>query len=355
MQELEKWLKDGYSMCDIAKMTQKSLSTIRYWCKKYNLKSQYNSFLTLENGKRKKIQKKTNASSINAINWVEIQEFYNQRGTYRSIKDKFGIDFVKISQAVKLGLLKTRSNQEGIRLSFKNSTRKPFKHSEETKRAMSIRQKQFLKDNPDKHPWRHHDKFKSQPCENFKGFLKELNVNFLEEFDPQIDGRNFSIDIALPDKMIAIEINGIHHYDKEGNLKPYYQKRHDLITAKGWKIYEIFCRACFNKEKVQEFLDIAVNSPTVQSFDYFNYCPQPKKPHLDTCPNCAEQKWHVSKLCIKCSGLSKRKVDRPTKEQLELLVKTKPILEIAKMYQVSDNAIRKWCKLYQIDCKKRKK
>jgi 5-methylcytosine-specific restriction endonuclease McrA len=43
-----------------------------------------------------------------------------------------------------------------------------------------------------------------------------------------------------------------------------------------------------------------------------------------------------------------RKVERPSKEQLEKLVWEKPILQISKDYSVSDNSIRKWCKQYGI-------
>jgi len=42
-QLLEKMLEDGMSMNDISKQENKSLSSIRHWCKKYNLKSKYTS------------------------------------------------------------------------------------------------------------------------------------------------------------------------------------------------------------------------------------------------------------------------------------------------------------------------
>lgn len=350
-QLLKEWLESGKSMIDISKETGKSLSTVRYWCKKFYLKSQYSSFSTEAKLKKSSTKRKAYSRKSKEINWDEIQKFYDNNGTYRTVRDAFGISMATIAKAVKQGLLKTRTSIETKKLC--GTTPLGHKHTEETKREMSIRQKQFLIDNPDKHPWRQHDKFKSRPCESFKKFLRELNVNFIEELQGVVDGRHFSIDIALPDKMIAIEVNGIHHYEPDGSLSPYYQERHDLIISKGWKVYEIFCRKCFNKEKVQEFLDIAVNSPVVQDFDYFNYIPQPKKSHLDNCPNCKEQKWKEAKLCVKCNGISKRKVKRPSKEKLQSLVDSKPILQISKMYKVSDNTIRKWCKFYEINCKKR--
>jgi hypothetical protein len=38
------------------------------------------------------------------------------------------------------------------------------------------------------------------------------------------------------------------------------------------------------------------------------------------------------------------KVDRPDKDELLKLIMTKPFTEIGRMYGVTDNAIRKWCK-----------
>jgi Zn finger protein HypA/HybF involved in hydrogenase expression len=41
-----------------------------------------------------------------------------------------------------------------------------------------------------------------------------------------------------------------------------------------------------------------------------------------------------------------RRVERPTKEKLEELVEKYPMTKIGKMYDVSDNAVRKWIKYY---------
>ncbi|MTW38125.1 hypothetical protein GM541_13815 [Streptococcus pneumoniae] len=44
-----------------------------------------------------------------------------------------------------------------------------------------------------------------------------------------------------------------------------------------------------------------------------------------------------------------RKVERPTKEDLEKLVWEIPTTHIAKKYGVSDKAVGGWCKAYGID------
>ena len=50
------------------------------------------------------------------------------------------------------------------------------------------------------------------------------------------------------------------------------------------------------------------------------------------------------KLCF-----SARKVDRPSKEELEKLIWEKPTTQLAKDFDVSDKAIEKWCKRYGIE------
>lgn len=47
------------------------------------------------------------------------------------------------------------------------------------------------------------------------------------------------------------------------------------------------------------------------------------------------------------------KKEKPSKEELNKLIHEKSFVEIGRMYNVSDNAIRKWCKLYGLPFKKR--
>lgn len=49
-----------------------------------------------------------------------------------------------------------------------------------------------------------------------------------------------------------------------------------------------------------------------------------------------------------CSGVAQRRVVRPSKDKLFDMIKTMSFVEIGKKYNVSDNAIRKWCKSYDL-------
>jgi transposase len=289
---------------------------------------------------------------------------------------------------------------------------KPVVHTDETKRNLSEKRKQWLKDNPDKHPWRNKDKFKSKPCEKVKEFLTQLNISYIEEYQPEIDSRSFSIDIALPDKMIALEINGNQHYERDGTLKAYYQERHDLLEANGWDVYEIHYSACFNLDKWGDFIDKLSNANVKVEFDYFNYIPRTKKvkccidceKHIDKrairCKPCVLKYFDIevekrqkqksqkvihniipkpvihniipkpvknktekieelckcgnikdsdAKQCMACFRIKHRKVaDRPNREKLEKLLWELPFTKLGEEYGVSDNAVRKWCKSYGI-------
>ena len=66
-----------------------------------------------------------------------------------------------------------------------------------------------------------------------------------------------------------------------------------------------------------------------------------KKHHY--CPSCGAEVTRNGLKCPKCAKFDKRIVERPDRETLKHLIRTKPFLQIGKLYNVSDNAIRKWC------------
>lgn len=56
-------------------------------------------------------------------------------------------------------------------------------------------------------------------------------------------------------------------------------------------------------------------------------------------------------LCTKCVHMKSRKVERPNRDELKELIKALPFVRIGKLFNVSDNAIRKWCKSYGLPYK----
>ena len=80
------------------------------------------------------------------------------------------------------------------------------------------------------------------------------------------------------------------------------------------------------------------------------------------CPICGMYKGGNSKLCFKCAvknrknrkissvNLSNMKISR---EDLKNKIRTTPFTKIAEEYFVTDNAVRKWCKKYNLPYRKR--
>lgn len=129
-----------------------------------------------------------------------------------------------------------------------------FKWTDEEKKHISEKRKQFLKENPDKHPWKNKEKFISKPCEHLKTILKEKGFDFVEEYTDDRWEHSYSLDIAFLDKKIAIEVNGNQHYNNDGSLKNYYQIRHDYLTSQGWCVFEIRYNWCYIEDKINELI-----------------------------------------------------------------------------------------------------
>lgn len=69
------------------------------------------------------------------------------------------------------------------------------------------------------------------------------------------------------------------------------------------------------------------------------------------CPICGKQIQHESNHCVECAKIVSRKVERPTKEELSNLILQYPITKIGEIHGVSDNAVRKWLKSYDLPVK----
>ena len=79
---------------------------------------------------------------------------------------------------------------------------------------------------------------------------------------------------------------------------------------------------------------------------------QGKKPFKSNhCKQCGKTIHNRSTLCVDCARKTQRHVNRPSKDILIEDIKSMPMVAIGKKYGVSDNAIRRWCKYYNIDYK----
>ena len=56
----------------------------------------------------------------------------------------------------------------------------------------------------------------------------------------------------------------------------------------------------------------------------------------------------TSTYCVNCGHKIQQKCERPSREELKDLIKNQSFVQIGKKYGVTDNAIRKWCKVYNL-------
>lgn len=70
------------------------------------------------------------------------------------------------------------------------------------------------------------------------------------------------------------------------------------------------------------------------------------------CPLCGEFKHGMSDVCLRCYR-KKIAENIPSKDVLEILICEYNFCEIGRKYNVSDNAVRKWCKKYNLPFRKK--
>ena len=70
------------------------------------------------------------------------------------------------------------------------------------------------------------------------------------------------------------------------------------------------------------------------------------------CKKCGKIISSKAEYCIDCASIAKRICERPSREELKELIRTKPFTQIANQFGVSDNAIRKWCLSMNLPTKK---
>lgn len=261
------------------------------------------------------------------------------------LSKKYGLSRPNVRKILSDNNIKLITQSDRIKYLRKNNP-ELYKISDETRKKISKGRKKYLKENKDKHVWKRSDKFTSEPCEHLKKILKENDINFVGEYQP-LEDRFFSIDIALKDKKVGVEINGNQHYNKDKTLKKYYRERHDLITADGWKLYEVHYSKCYNDQFVKKLITLLRGD--ISNVDLSFEFRQKNKSKIYKCV-CGKEKTRKATLCLSCKSVENRKVkNRPSYKQLLKDIEETNYTKTGEKYGVSDNAIRKWMKNYEKD------
>lgn len=139
-----------------------------------------------------------------------------------------------------------------------------------------------------------------------------------------------------------------------GELKPYYQNRHNLIEASGWKLIEIPCGCIWDKELVNKIKEVLEEDNFIGVEDCVKrYRQKGTGRQKESCIICGKMIQKKNSRCKDCyhklqkeTSVFKRKVERPIKEVLEKEIGIISWIDLGKKYGVSDVAVRKWAKQY---------
>lgn len=83
-----------------------------------------------------------------------------------------------------------------------------------------------------------------------------------------------------------------------------------------------------------------------------------KQRQLFYCQDCGKEitrpkKGKMEYRCSECAAKNRRTVERPDRKELKQLVRNNPILSVGRIFNVTDNTIRKWLKAENLPYKKK--
>ena len=108
-------------------------------------------------------------------------------------------------------------------------------HTEEEKKNLSEKRKQFLKEHPEKVPYvlNHHSKGDSYPEKYFKEVFDNEKINYEQNYKQS----GYFLDFAWPEKKLYLEIDGEQHYvDKR--IVEHDKVRTETLLNDGWVCVE---------------------------------------------------------------------------------------------------------------------
>ena len=217
-----------------------------------------------------------------------------------------------------------------------------FKHSEETKKLIGERRKQFMKEHPEKTAWRL--KNMSYPEKCFQKFLEDNGYDKKYLIIREKSVFPYYIDFAFEDVKIAVEIDGSQH--EEEHRKQQDIKKDNLLKENGWRVIRIsehIVKTDWNAIKIE--LDKYLNN-----IDYSNPDRVGIFMHKPTYIR-KERQENGYTICEEKRMIEQRKVERPSRDEMIHLISSFSLLQIGNMYDVSDNAIRRWLKWYKLPFK----
>lgn len=163
--------------------------------------------------------------------------------------------------------------------------------------------------------------FENTFCENSTATQKVLKEKYIQgnytEYKCSICGQK-PIWQGKPLTLILDHINGINNDDRLENLRWVCPNcNYQLDTTNGKNIRRLREAGLLSEPKTKKYY----------------------------CQDCGKELSSSSATrCAECARKTTRQVERPSREELKMLIRSQPFTTIGNQFGVSDNAIRKWCK-----------
>jgi very-short-patch-repair endonuclease len=231
---------------------------------------------------------------------------------------------------------KVRSLSEANKLAHKKYPEN-FKHTEESKKIMREKRLEFMKNNPEKTAWRLSNV--SYPEKLCIEYIEKNSLDKKYSIVREYSVFPYFIDFAFVNEMVAVEIDGSQH------LLPERKERDDikdeLLNELGWLVIRVSEKEIKTNinEVFNQILSILKDKPKINNHR-IGLVVKPKKYQKKE-----RNEFGFTELEIQ-SKFKQRKVERPPLSVLLEQTKQMGFPKTGKLYNVSENTIRKWIKAY---------
>lgn len=270
---------------------------------------------------------------LNSVKDKVIDLYLNKNYSVRDLRNKFKLQSVDIKNVLGNNI---RTLSEANRLGRKKYPNN-YKHSDETKKKLRNIRLEFMKNNPNKTAWRLSNV--SYPEKLFIEYIESNGLDKKYSIIREYSVFPYFIDFAFINQMVAIEIDGSQHLLLE--RKESDNKKDKLLNDLGWHIIRISENEIKTniKEVFNKIISILNEKPKVNNFK-IGIIVKPKKYQKKE-----RNEFGFTELQI-ISNLRQRKQVRPPLSVLLKQTKEMGYPKTGKLYNVSENAIRKWIKAY---------
>jgi len=262
-----------------------------------------------------------------------IRLYVNESYSVKDLRKKFKVQSDDIKDI--LGD-KVRTASDANKLAHKKYPER-FKHTEESKKIMREKRLEFMKNNPEKTAWRLSNV--SYPEKLCIEYIENNGLDKKHSIVREYSVFPYFIDFAFVNEMVAVEIDGSQHLLPE--RKESDNKKDELLNELGWVVIRVSEKEI--KTNINDVFDqistILKTKPKINNHR-IGLVVKPKKYQKKE-----RNEFGFTELEIQ-SKFKQRKVERPPLSVLLEQTKQMGFPKTGKLYNVSENTIRKWIKAY---------